>query len=148
MEQLTGTLSGAPATRDYEKLCNKPQINGMELTGNQNFEDLGMDEAFVTSEELEQALAGKADQAVVNQALALKADAATVNQALAGKADQSAVEQALAGKADQEAVNQALAAKADTVTMNQALAGKANETEFQQLKSRVDALVDGNEVSF
>lgn len=29
------------ATKDYNKLNNKPQINGVELTGNKSFEDLG-----------------------------------------------------------------------------------------------------------
>ena len=29
---------------DYEKLHNKPKINGVELVGNQSFDDLGMSE--------------------------------------------------------------------------------------------------------
>lgn len=29
---------------DYEKLHNKPKINGVELIGNQSFDDLGMSE--------------------------------------------------------------------------------------------------------
>lgn len=135
MEQLTGTLSDAPATNDYEKLNNKPLINGVELQGDKSLSELGMDVVFVSKEELADGLSVKADSETVNRALDLKADTA-------------AVDQALSGKADNVTVNQALAGKADTVTMNQALAGKASETEFQALKDRVDALVDGNEVEF
>lgn len=63
-EQLKGSLTGeenlngkidseAPlkgklnisnsGTRDYEKLRNKPQINGVELIGNKSLEDLGIE---------------------------------------------------------------------------------------------------------
>ena len=38
MEQLTGTLSGAPNSNDYEKMNHKPQINGVELVGNRTSE--------------------------------------------------------------------------------------------------------------
>ena len=39
MEQLTGTLSGAPNSNDYEKMNHKPQINGVELVGNRTSEE-------------------------------------------------------------------------------------------------------------
>lgn len=38
-------------TNDYEKLKNKPQINGVELIKNKSFDDLGM--SSITNQELE-----------------------------------------------------------------------------------------------
>ena len=38
-------------TRDYNRLVNKPQINGVELVGNKSFEDLG--EQTITNVELQ-----------------------------------------------------------------------------------------------
>lgn len=41
---LKGIIGGVGApigTRDYEKLINKPSINGRELIGNLDFSDLG-----------------------------------------------------------------------------------------------------------
>ena len=45
-------LSGG--TNDYEKLKNKPQINGVELLKNKSFSDLGMD--IISNQELEDML--------------------------------------------------------------------------------------------
>ena len=53
---LSGQLSGHSPTNDYEKLSHKPQINGVELSGNQSFEELGMDQVFATKKELEERL--------------------------------------------------------------------------------------------
>lgn len=36
-------LSNYSGTRDYEKLRNKPQINGVELIGDKSLEDLGIE---------------------------------------------------------------------------------------------------------
>lgn len=36
-------ISGSSGTKDYEKLKNKPQINGVELIGNKSLEDLGIE---------------------------------------------------------------------------------------------------------
>ena len=55
MEQITGTLNNAPAVANYPALKNKPQINGVELTGNKTFEELGMDKTFATKQELQHA---------------------------------------------------------------------------------------------
>lgn len=41
-------------TNDYEKLKNKPAINGVELIKNKSFDDLGM--ASITNQELEDLL--------------------------------------------------------------------------------------------
>lgn len=45
-------LSGG--TNDYEKLKNKPSINGVELVKNKSFSDLGMD--IISNHELEDML--------------------------------------------------------------------------------------------
>lgn len=43
VSHISADLKMAPGTteKDYEKLDNKPQINGVELTSNKSFEDLG-----------------------------------------------------------------------------------------------------------
>lgn len=41
-------------TNDYEKLKNKPAINGIELIKNKSFDDLGM--SSITNQELEDLL--------------------------------------------------------------------------------------------
>lgn len=43
---MSGSLNMAERVyeNDYEKLHNKPKINGVELAGNQSFDDLGMSE--------------------------------------------------------------------------------------------------------
>ena len=41
-------------TNDYEKLKNKPKINGVELIKNKSFSDLGMNN--ITNQELEDML--------------------------------------------------------------------------------------------
>ena len=41
-------------TNDYEKLKNKPRINGIELVKNKSFDDLGM--SSITNQELEDLL--------------------------------------------------------------------------------------------
>ena len=50
---LSGQLSGHPPTNDYEKLSHKPQINGVELSGDKSFEELGMKLVFATKKDLE-----------------------------------------------------------------------------------------------
>lgn len=42
MEQLTGTMSSVPNSNNYENMSHKPQINGVELTGNKTSEELGL----------------------------------------------------------------------------------------------------------
>lgn len=43
---ITGTLKQADRVveKDYEKLVNRPSINGVELIKDKSFEDLGMSE--------------------------------------------------------------------------------------------------------
>lgn len=46
--ELTG------GTNDYEKLKNKPHVNGVELVGNKSFEDVGL--VALSNSELEKLL--------------------------------------------------------------------------------------------
>lgn len=41
-QQLTGGLSNSNAVLDYNKLTNKPQIEGVTLIGNKSFSELGL----------------------------------------------------------------------------------------------------------
>ena len=61
MEQLTGTMSSVPNSNNYENMSHKPQINGVELTGNKTSEELGLGGGEVTRQELEDALRNKVD---------------------------------------------------------------------------------------
>ena len=51
-DQLQGELTGGVfyGTTDYTELTNKPQINGVTLTGNKSLDDLGIDIPTATSE--------------------------------------------------------------------------------------------------
>ena len=51
VEENIGITGG---TNDYEKLKNKPSINGVELIQNKSFSDLGMD--IISNQELEDML--------------------------------------------------------------------------------------------
>ena len=51
VEENIGITGG---TNDYEKLKNKPSINGVELIKNKSFDDLGM--SIITNQELEDML--------------------------------------------------------------------------------------------
>ena len=51
---ILGSLSGAPAVSNYERLTKKPQINGVKLIGNKTFEELGMDKAFASAQALQE----------------------------------------------------------------------------------------------
>jgi len=42
MEKVSGTLSNAPSVSNYESLHDKPQINGVTLSGNKENEELGL----------------------------------------------------------------------------------------------------------
>lgn len=42
MIQVKGTLSNVPGLSNYESLKDKPQINGVELSGNKTTEELGL----------------------------------------------------------------------------------------------------------
>ena len=42
MEKVSGTLSNVPAIANYESLKDKPQVNGVELSGNKTAKELGL----------------------------------------------------------------------------------------------------------
>lgn len=42
MEKVSGILSNVPAVANYESLREKPQINGVELSGNKIAVELGL----------------------------------------------------------------------------------------------------------
>lgn len=42
MEKVSGTLNNVPAIANYGSLKDKPQINGVELSGNRTAEDLSL----------------------------------------------------------------------------------------------------------
>ena len=49
--RLEGQLSiGGGGTKNYEELANKPQINGVELSGNKTAEDLGFSDVSMTGD--------------------------------------------------------------------------------------------------
>lgn len=55
------TIPGSVSQRDYEKLENKPQINDVELVGNKNSEELGLQQNMVeiTPQDIDEMLFGK-----------------------------------------------------------------------------------------
>lgn len=42
MEKVSGILSNVPAVANYESLKDKPQVNGVELSGNKTAKELGI----------------------------------------------------------------------------------------------------------
>lgn len=107
------TTGGTGGTSDYNELTNKPQINGVTLTGNKTSEDLGIitgiTDAYTKEETqalIESSITGKADKTYVDGQLDLKSDKSTtytktevdnsisritqnINNKLANKADKS-----------------------------------------------------------
>ena len=78
------TTGGTGGTNDYNELTNKPQINGVTLTGNKTSEDLGIitgiTDAYTKEETqslIESSITGKADKTYVDGQLDLKADKST-----------------------------------------------------------------------
>ena len=60
MEKVSGTLSNVPGIANYDSLKDKPQINGVELSGNKNANDLGLASASQV-EQLQKTIAGLID---------------------------------------------------------------------------------------
>ena len=60
MEKVSGTLSNVPAIAKYESLKDKPQVNGVELSGNKTAKELGL--AFASQvEQLQKTIDGLID---------------------------------------------------------------------------------------
>lgn len=60
MEKVSGTLSNVPAIANYESLKDKPQINGVELSGNKTTKELGLASASQV-EQLQKTIDGLID---------------------------------------------------------------------------------------
>lgn len=60
MEKVSGTLSNVPAIANYESLKDKPQINGVELSGNKTVKELGLASASQV-EQLQKTIDGLID---------------------------------------------------------------------------------------
>ena len=60
MEKVSGTLSNVPGIANYESLKDKPQINGVVLSGNKTANDLGLASANQV-EQLQKAIDGMID---------------------------------------------------------------------------------------
>ena len=60
MEKVSGTLSNVPAIANYESLKDKPQVNGVELSGNKTANELGLASASQV-EQLQKTIDGLID---------------------------------------------------------------------------------------
>ena len=60
MEKVSGTLSNVPAIANYESLNDKPQINGVALSGNKTAKELGLASASQV-EQLQKTIDGLVD---------------------------------------------------------------------------------------
>lgn len=133
--------TGTGGTGDYNELTNKPQINGVTLTGNLTTEDLkinvGTIDAYTKSETndlIGAAVSSKADTIYVNEQLNLKADKSALNASLETKADKTNVytkEETIA------AIGSAITDKADTSYVNDQLTLKADKSNTYT-KTEVD----------
>ena len=149
MEQLTGTLSGAPNSNDYEKMNHKPQINGVELVGNKTSEELGLGGDYVTRQELADGLKSKVD--------------AEEGKGLSSHDFSSEEKEKLEGIEDGAQKNVPVPAKVSELENDsgyqtkEQVEGKLKTVEEEvsglrgdvaELEKRLDGLVDGNEVEF
>ena len=149
MEQLTGTLSGAPNSNDYEKMNHKPQINGVELVGNRTSEELGLGGDYVTRQELADGLKSKVD--------------AEEGKGLSSHDFSSEEKEKLEGIEDGAQKNVPVPAKISELENDsgyqtkEQVEGKLKTVEEEvsglrgdvaELEKRLDGLVDGNEVEF
>ena len=60
MEKVSGILSNVPAIANYESLRDKPQVNGVELSGTKTAKELGLASASQV-EELQKTIDGLID---------------------------------------------------------------------------------------
>lgn len=149
MEQLTGTLSGAPNSNDYEKMNHKPQINGVELVGNKTSEELGLGGDYVTRQELVDGLKSKVD--------------AEEGKGLSSNDFSSEEKEKLEGIEDGAQKNVPVPTKVSELENDsgyqtkEQVEGKMKTVEEEvsrlrgdvaELEKRLDGLVDGNEVEF
>ena len=149
MEQLTGTLSGAPNSNDYEKMNHKPQINGVELVGNKTSEELGLGGDYVTREELEEGLKGKVD-AEEGKGLSSHDFSSEEKEKLEGieaGAQKNVPVPAKVSELENDSGYQTKEqVEGKLKTVEEEVSGLRGDVA--ELEKRLDGLVDGNEVEF
>lgn len=149
MEQLTGTLSGAPNSNDYEKMNHKPQINGVELVGNKTSEELGLGGDYVTREELEEGLKGKVD-AEEGKGLSSNDFSSEEKEKLEGIEDGAQKNVPVPTKVSELENDSGYQTKEQVEgkfkTVEEEVSGLRGDVA--ELEKRLDGLVDGNEVEF
>ena len=149
MEQLTGTLSGAPNSNDYEKMNHKPQINGVELVGNKTSEELGLGGDYATREELEEGLRGKVD-AEEGKGLSSNDFSSEEKEKLEGIEDGAQKNVPVPTKVSELENDSGYQTKEQVEgklkTVEEEVSGLRGDVA--ELEKRLDGLVDGNEVEF
>lgn len=139
MEQLTGTMSSVPNSNNYENMSNKPQINGVELTGNRTSEELGLGgSGEVTRHELEEALKDKVDK---EEGKGLSSnDFSDVEKLKLEGIEEGAQKNVPVPTKVSELENDSKFQTEEQV--------KEIKTAVEKLGKRLDELVDGNEVAY
>ena len=149
MEQLTGTLSGAPNSNDYEKMNHKPQINGVELVGNKTSEELGLGGDYVTREELEEGLKGKVD-AEEGKGLSSHDFSSEEKEKLEGIEDGAQKNVPVPAKVSELENDSGYQTKEQVEgkfkTVEEEVSGLRGDVA--ELEKRLNGLLDGNEVEF
>ena len=116
---ITAHVTGEGGTTDYSVLTNKPQINGVELSGNKTLTDLGIQAAgsYATTTQLD----AKADVSDLDNYLTIDdaIDSYATKEELGNKADSST----LSNYVTTESANQTYATKTE-------LANKANTSDI------------------
>ena len=149
MEQLTGTLSGAPNSNDYEKMNHKPQINGVELVGNRTSEELGLGGDYVTRQELADGLKSKVD-AEEGKGLSSHDFSSEEKEKLEGIEDGAQKNVPVPTKVSELENDSGYQTKEQIEgkfkTVEEEVSGLRGDVA--ELEKRLDGLVDGNEVEF
>ena len=149
MEQLTGTLSGAPNSNDYEKMNHKPQINGVELVGNKTSEELGLGGDYVTRQELADGLKSKVD-AEEGKGLSSHDFSSEEKEKLEGIEDGAQKNVPVPTKVSELENDSGYQTKEQVEgkfkTVEEEVSGLRGDVA--ELEKRLDGLVDGNEVEF
>ena len=149
MEQLTGTLSGAPNSNDYEKMNHKPQINGVELVGNRTSEELGLGGDYVTRQELADGLKSKVD-AEEGKGLSSHDFSSEEKEKLEGIEAGAQKNVPVPAKVSELENDSGYQTKEQVEgkfrTVEEEVSGLRGDVA--ELEKRLDGLVDGNEVEF
>ena len=162
MEQLTGRMDMVPNSNDYEKMTNKPSINGVELSGNKTSEELGLHGGgadpsgdFVTREELQKMLAGKVD-AVEGMGLSSNDFTTEEKEKLDGIESGAQVNleiPEIPSKVSELDNDSGFQTKTEMDTAIQEVAKQIPDvsqmqTAIEQMQNQLNGLVNGNEVAY